>query len=274
MMGNDPENYRELIGVPIDRSRLKTNIIYHVMPLAGETEWVWRRHIQWLHEVRDDFNGKIVIGIVTPGLDDKYQYVPPDDVKRACDGMDAEFIEAPNDTSKGMRNGAGEGTLFLPMLGKIQTHDPDEIFLYGHCKGVTRPQPANEPPHLWAQAMFDTLFRNLNAVVNELDSYGATGPFMIVPDNNGHRRTFYNAQWHYSGTFFAMRSAELFSRKWTSLGVNYGCVEWYPQKFFMPDNQASCIFGFQPGNLYVGNLWSQRITPEFELWKRNRACGS
>ena len=30
----------------IDRQKVVTHILYHVMPLAGESEWIWRQHVQ------------------------------------------------------------------------------------------------------------------------------------------------------------------------------------------------------------------------------------
>ena len=87
-----------LIGVPIDRSKLQSHILYHVMPLSGDTEWVWRRHCNWLREVRHKFNGRLIVGIVTPGENDAWSYCPSEAVREALRGLDAEFIESPNDT--------------------------------------------------------------------------------------------------------------------------------------------------------------------------------
>jgi hypothetical protein len=261
-----------LIGQPINRDRLKSHILYHVMPLAGETEWVWRRHCQWLREVRPQYNGRLIIGIVTPGVGDMWQYLPPDAVKEELRGLDAEFIEAPNDTGKGNqrkieRRGAGEGVLYPQMLAKLQTSDPDEIAFYGHCKGVTRKGTTRDSAvHLWADAMHETLFRNHDAAVSALDTSGVCGPFRM---RGGYRDggPGIGSFWFFSGTFFAMRLVDVFRRNWHYLPSHYGCVEQWPRLNFDQNTQAACLFFDAVTNLYDESYWRNTVTPAFNKWK-------
>jgi len=266
-----------LVGKPIDRSRLVEHILYHVMPLAGDTEWVWRRHCDWLREVRGNFNGRLIVGIVTPGEMDAYQYLPPDAVYEALAGLDAEFIEAPNDTGgrknrKGVRQGIGEGVLFPLMLRQLQTSDPDQIAYYGHCKGVTRPQtPLDGAIHKWAEAMFETLFRNQWAVVEALDTAGVCGPFRM---RGGYRDggPGIGSKWFFSGTFFATRLADAFARNWSYLPRHYGCVEQWPRLNFDQATQSKCLFFDTVLNLYDEPYWQTTVTPRLEQWRAARVA--
>lgn len=263
-----------LIGKPIDRSRLTEHILYHVMPLAGDTEWVWRRHCDWLREVRGNFNGRLIVGIVTHGAGDTFNYLPPEAVYEALKDLDAEFITAPNDvsTKKGDK-GLGEGVLFPRMLGKLQTEDPDQIAYYGHCKGVTRTgQPLDGAIHRWAEAMFETLFRNQGSVVSALDSAGVCGPFRM-------RGGFADGQpglgsaWFFSGTFFATRLVDAFARNWSYMRKHYGCVEQWPRTNFDQFTQAKCLFFDAVHNLYNEDYWRDTVWPRVAKWRADRAAG-
>jgi hypothetical protein len=266
------EHHPPLIGVPINRDKLQSHILYHVMPLSGDTEWVWRRHCNWLREVRQNFNGRLIVGIVTPGQEDAWSYCPSEAVQEALAGLDAEFITAPNDTGTGRkrkhaRRGKGEGVLFPQMLAKLKTSDPDQIAFYGHCKGVTRPQtPLDSAIHLWADAMFECLFRNHEEAVNALDSHGVCGSFRM-PGGYADGGPGIGSNWFFSGTFFAMRLADVFSRNWQKVPTHYGCVEQWPRLNFQRDTQAACLFFDNVTNLYDDHYWKSEVTPAFQKWK-------
>lgn len=269
------ESRLPLIGIPIDREKLQSHIMYHIMPLSGDTEWVWRRHCDWLREVRHQFNGRLIVGIVTPGEQDAWSYCPQDAVVEALSGLDAEFIIAPNDTGnrknrKHARQGKGEGVLFPQMLGKLQTSDPNQVAFYGHCKGVTRPQtPLGSPIHLWAEAMFETVFRNHNAAVNALDTHGICGSFRM-PGGYRDGGPGIGSNPFFSGTFFAMRLVDVFVRNWQYLPTHYGCVEQWPRLNFEMQTQAACLFFDNVTNLYDDAYWRSEVTPAFEQWKQAR----
>lgn len=262
---------RGLVGRRIDREKLKSHIMYHVMPVTGECEWVWRRHIDWIHEVRPKFNGRVIIGIVTPGNGDQYSYAHPDEVIDSCKGLDAEFITAPNDVRGPARRGIGEGTLYPKMLEKLITSNPNEVAFYGHCKGVTRPGPIDSIPNLWAEAMFDTVFRNHDAAVEMLDTKGICGSFLM---RGGRRVGLPGVGPHYffSGTFFAMRLADVATRNWRHLPMHYGCVEQFPRLNFQIDTEAGCLFFDNVMNLYDETYWRSLVQPAVETWRRSNQC--
>ena len=264
-----------LIGQPINRERLQSHIMYHIMPLAGDTEWVWRRHCKWLREVRPQFNGRLIIGIVTPGAGDAWEYCSPEAVKEELQGLGAEFIEAPNDTGnaknrKRARQGIGEGVLFPKMLGALQTTDPDQVAFYGHCKGVSRPQASpDSASHIWAKAMFETVFRNHDAAVAALDTHGVCGSFRM-PGGYRDGGPGIGSNWFYSGTFFGIRLVDAFRRKWSYMPTHYGCVEQWPRLNFDKTTQSACLFFDDVNNLYDDAYWQATITPAFEKWKVDR----
>ena len=266
----DRKKFPPLIGKPIDKSQLKEHILYHVMPLSGDTEWVWRRHLDWLRDVRPRFNGRMIIGIVTHGRGDHYQYCHPSEVKTALAGLDAEFIEAPNDVQPGHRRGIGEGVLFPKMLERLRTSDPNQVFFYGHCKGVTRPGPVDSVPNRWAEAMFDTLFRAKDDATCLLDHFGACGPFLM---RGGFRPGLPGlGPWYFfSGTFFAMRLVDVFNRDWRERLAKfryYGCVEQFPRLLFQIDSEAACLFMDDTQNLYDESYWEAIVQPELEGWRQ------
>ena len=264
-----------LIGQPINRERLQSHIIYHIMPLAGDTEWVWRRHCKWLREVRPQFNGRLIIGIVTPGVGDAWEYCSPETVKEELKGLGAEFIEAPNDTGnaknrKRARQGIGEGVLFPRMLEALQTTDPDQVAFYGHCKGVSRPQATpDSASHIWAEAMFDTVFRNQTEAIAALDTHGVCGSFRM-PGGYRDGGPGIGSNWFYSGTFFGIRLVDAFRRKWEYMPTHYGCVEQWPRLNFDKTTQSACLFFDNVNNLYDEAYWQTTITPAFEKWKVDR----
>ncbi len=264
-----------LIGVPIDRNKLVSHILYHVMPVRGDTEWVWRQHFEWLREVRSQYNGRLIVGIVTPGPKDHWDYFPPAAVQAMLVGMDAEFITAPNDVvRKTERQGRGEGVLFPLMLEKLKTDDPNQVAFYGHCKGVSRKGVSRDkPPWLWAEAMFETLFRNHDAAVDALDTKGVAGPFRMrggLPLG----RAGIGPNWFYSGTFFAMRLVDVFRRNWSKLPNHYGNVEQWPRLNFALDTESACLFFDGVTNLYDEQYWPREITPALIKWRAERASGT
>ena len=264
-----------LIGQPINRDRLQSHIIYHIMPLAGDTEWVWRRHCKWLREIRPQYNGRLIVGIVTPGAGEAWEYCSPEAVKEELQGLGAEFIEAPNDTGnaknrKRVRQGIGEGVLFPKMLGALQTTDPDQVAFYGHCKGVSRPHATpDSASHIWAEAMFDTVFRNQTEAIAALDTHGVCGSFRM-PGGYRDGGPGIGSNWFYSGTFFGIRLVDAFRRKWEYMPTHYGCVEQWPRLNFDKTTQSACLFFDNVNNLYDDTYWQTTITPAFEKWKSER----
>ncbi len=258
-----------LVGQPIDPARRVSHIVFHVMPVAGDQEPIWRRYCRWLREVRPQFNGRMIIGVVTPGENDQWKYCPPEAVIDELKGLDAEFVVAPNQVGVHDRNGIGEGVLFPLMLEKLETTDPDHICFYGHCKGVTRPaRPRHAPPQWWGEVMFDTLFRNQAATVKTLDDHGVCGPFLM---RGGDHRPIglpgVSPDWFFSGTYFAMRLADVFARQWRYLPHNYGCVEQWPRHNFDLHTQAACLFQCDVDNLYDVPYWQNQIWPAYRQWQ-------
>ena len=249
-----------LVEVPINKNRLVTHIVYFVMPLAGVSKQLWRRQVGWIRDVRHEFNGRLLVGIATPNEADKIEreYVHSDIVKQSFVGLDAEFFIEKNDET------IGEGVLFLKMLEAIETRDPDEVFFYGHSKGVTK--PTKRAPQIWAEASFTTLFRNRDAVVSALDIAGVVGPF-LMPGGYPEKMPGVGPNWFFSGTFFAARSVDVFRRNWRELSRCYGCVELWPGENF-ERHEVACVFFDDVAGLYDEDYWDDVVTPAFERWKR------
>ena len=252
----------------IDRQQVVTHILYHVMPLAGDSEWIWRQHVQWLREVRPQFNGRLIVGIVTPGPGEPRNYSPLADVQRAFDGMDAEFVVMQNDYTKGKQKGRGEGITFPQMLAKINTTDPNHVFFYGHTKCVTRPEEKPDSAvHRWAKTIFDTTFRNRENVIDELDERAIVGSCRVRASKINRM-----AKWFYGGTFWACRCDQVFSRNWQKLTNSYGCVEMWVNGIFGAE-EGGCVILDDLANstlLYSPDFWNATGTPAFEQWQCDR----
>lgn len=254
-----------LLGFPIEPYRSTSHIIYHVMPLAGPSEWIWRQHVQWLREVRPQFNGRLVVGIVTKSPEDPWEYNTPEEVMQAFEGMGAEFIVEQNHFGKKIRTGRGEGVTFLKMLEKLETDDPNAIVYYGHTKGVTHPgEPVDSPVRNWTKISFDALFREQDIVHTALSSHGCVGSFRV----RGADRVKHPGGWHFSGTFFAVRAAEVFRRDWRKLKNHYGCVELWVNGVFK-EHESACVFFDNISHsrmLYQADFWKSTVKPRYLNW--------
>ncbi len=234
----------------------RRNLLFHIYPVAGTS--TWRRAVAGLRRRIDLFNGRRVVAIVTgPGLD------PPEAVQAAFGDAVAEWIVLPNDP------GLREVVTFVPLLQRVQSRDPNEASFYGHAKGVTRPQNPGATIGRWAQLCYETCLDYWPHVERTLQRHPVAGPFKNVGYGfQGSRST-----WHYSGTFFWFRHAELFARDWPRIDRRWWGTESYLGLHFASE-EAGCLFhaGVCPTlDLYSAGYLRGRVLPDYERWKKEHA---
>jgi hypothetical protein len=193
----------------------------HLWPIEGH----WEHHVDKWNDLADKITGKCIVGIAEcTGCGTS----PTSEVAARLSSR-FETFTVPNTKS-------GENPTFEELLRRMPTGDND-VFLYAHGKGVkpaTRVSPAVKQ---WVRIMYETVIFNHREIVRRFaqgyrtfGSLRAFGPYPLRPKYN----------WHYAGTFFAIRSKYLPGTHAVKAG--YGGVEAWPGNYFQP-NMAWCEFG-------------------------------
>ncbi len=242
------------------------HLLFHMMPLSGDHEWCWKKHVKNICDSLEQFNGKRIISIATPGTSDRKPYSCPDDVIKEFDKYDAKNIEFLFFRNKKAHR---EVVSFVPMLTKVQSTNPEEVVFYGHCKGITH--PVDSMCHVWSDAMYETVFNNWSQVKVALEHFGTAGSFKTY----GQFTTRGNHRWHYSGTFYWFRSASVFIRNWSRVDQFFYGVESWPGLLFRPQ-EAACLFWEVPWNTRIGPMYNMpRSQHESRLnkWRHDKLAG-
>jgi len=242
------------------------HLLFHIMPLAGEHEWCWKKHVKNICDSLSQFNGKRIVSIATPGGGDRKPYSCPDDVIKEFElhgATDIDFMLFRN--KKSLR----EVVSFLPMLQKVQSLNPSEVVFYGHCKGITHKQ--DSMCHVWSDAMYETVLNNWQQVELALQHYGIAGSFKSY----GEFKRKNNHRWHYSGTFYWFRSASAFARNWQDVEQFFFGVESWPGLLFKPQ-EAACLFWDIPHTLPIGvmyNMCQSKHEARMQEWRHSKLEG-
>lgn len=225
------------------------HLIYHIWPHMRSTNWAW--NIQQLLRRIELFDGVRSIGVVT------------DPETASLADVQAEFgdtridhwFETPNQhligepgqvmSDDGASALLGEGLSFLPLLQTLPRGENDVTF-YGHAKGSRY-----SDGHIvlrWADMLYRTNLDHWSKVYEALISFPMCGSFKRYEDFDLKR----NWHWHYSGTFFWFRNADVFaSRDWPRLHpAMYGQVEAWPAGMFQ-STETACLFGDAAHHLYL-----------------------
>jgi hypothetical protein len=208
---------------------MRRNLIYHISPYAN-----YRWNLEQLKRRWKVFNGSKVIAIVVGAGRDKqggeFIFESPEKVKELLP-KDVEYLILPNNPN------IRETATLLPLLKSISSTEKNSITFYGHTKGVTR---GNHPGvKLWTELMYRFCLDHYIKVEQLLEFYFTVGCFKRYGQfKNLDQRSF----WHYSGTFFWFKNAELFSRDWQDVPqTKYGTESYLSIHF--KNEEAACIFG-------------------------------
>lgn len=238
--------------LPFDPSRpIVRHLAYHCMPWAGKGSW--QANLDQLLKRIHLFNGRRRMAIVTsPECD------PPAMVQAFLAGHNFEFIVTPNNP------GRREVQTFLDLMSPLSSTDHNETIFYAHAKGV-RHAPVTDTSttvHRWAQVQYAVCLDDWETVQRLLVNHAFAGAFKRY----GQFRTKENHRWHYSGTFFWIRSARVFNRPWQKLDQRFFGVESWPG-MMSPASHGACVFGDHAGDLYKPEYWNQVVSADFARWQ-------
>ncbi len=233
----------------------KRNLIMHVWPISGNG--VWQQNAALIRRHRDLFTGKRVIAITRNAYGSLLRVDPPDVVREAFgDGFD--FIEFDNDPR------LREVVSFVPLLERVESQNNREATFFCHAKGVTHKPDDGSTIARWTQTMFDVLldWPRVKLALNRHSIVGSFRRFM----------RFGGSLWHFSGSFYWFRNADVFARHWRRIDRTWFGVESWPGKLFA-SREAECLVGDRCGDLYQPETWTG-LEPELQLWKQSRSLTS
>lgn len=207
---------------------MKRNLLYSCCAQNWTEEW--KLNIEKLNNYADRFNGRKIVFIKTgEGLVDATEV----EAKFVL-GPATEFVRWPNDTT--LREVSG----FIEGFEKLESLDPNEVTFFAHTKGTSYSNLFTIAAlRKWRNTMYKECLDNIARVEAALLKYACAGCFRVdcyVPPLP------IDAKWHFSGTFFWVNHAKLFSHPdWRIVHKTRWGAEGYLGKLF-PLEQSFCFF--------------------------------
>ena len=249
------------------------HLLYFVYPVAGNS--VWQCNADQLLERIALFNGRRVVAVARQhglvhhrrerrGQRPPHTVDPPERVIEYMAGHDIEFVVIDNDGR------LGEVAAFEPLWSRVAGYaGPRDATFYGHAKGVTRPVNPGVSVHPWASMLYAANLDYWPVVEDLLSRHPVVGAMKTV----GIARS-YSGGWHYSGTFFWFRNADVFARDWRRIDRVYGGIESWPGVQFSKD-ESGCIFWQEAIRALVTGYDFPRlrgVLAEFRQWAELNAA--
>lgn len=229
-----PETAKTITGDP------SRNLIYHLWPKIGNSSWQWN-----LDELKSRiglFDGVRSIAVVTDDATDS-----ANDVREYMSDVRIDnWIELPNNAK------IREGQTFFQLMETLP-RDGNSVTFYGHGKGVRH--HAGSLTKRWAAMQYEVCLDDYESVRRGLGSFPMVGAFKRY----GQFKFVGNHQWHYSGTNYWFRNADVFLRNWRRLQAGFFAgVEAWPANIFEA-HETGCLFGDDVRDLYQ--------EPELAKWE-------
>lgn len=226
------------------------HLLMHIWPVRGNG--VWQANVDQLKARLGLFNGQRVIAVAVDNRTDCLQAVQSHFGNHRID----QWIEVPN-------NSQLREVLTWPLLWERIRPSADSAVFYCHAKGVSRPVNRGVTIHRWVQMLWSGNLDYWPTVEGVLCSHPIAGCFKKVGNGfNGSR-----SSWHYSGTFYWVRSSDLHQR-WQHIDRQWWGTEAWPGLHWRPE-EAGVLFGdgYVPSlDLYSMSVL-ERMEVEFEQWK-------
>lgn len=245
------------------------HLLFHLWPKKS-TLGVWQRNLDQLKQRWPLFTGKRVIAVATSS--DSATLEAVQDYMR---GYECEWVHVVNDPN------LREVKTFVPLFERVES-EPGYTF-YAQGKGATKPINRGVTIHAWTAAMYEVLLDYWPLVQETLSQKSIVGIF------KKHKLGCFGgsrSDWHYSGSFFWFKNAELFGRRprlpnvinrqavnesswdWRSVEPVWFGIESYPSMMFAPD-EAACLFHCwqKEFSLYRLGFW-QRVERELAEWRK------
>ena len=250
------------------------HLAYHIYPVSNG---VWRWNVDQLRRRLHLFDGKRVVAVVTdpaegrkPDPDgqfapDRGRFIPGcdsfEEVVKAF-GEDAErveFIHLENDPH------LREVATLVPMLERMP-NGPRDVLLYAQAKGTTR--GAGHVAHRWTEILYEVYLDYWPIVARLLEDHPLAGAFK--KRGNGWHPDHHRSDWHYSGSWFWVRTADLFNTEWRNPDQGWTGIEPYPSQRFDIDDAPSIFIDttVPKANLYSKGFWKRIAEPQLVKWKQ------
>jgi hypothetical protein len=222
---------------------MRKHLLYHVYP--KRSSGTWQACLDLLLSRIDLFDGRRVVAVATDSLTDS-----ADAVRDYLSGLERlTVLEQPND----------------PMVREVATHaalwgtlkDEDGVAFYGHAKGVTRPPGAHSTAWRWYSLALAACLDHPRLVDALLTRFPAVGSLLKV----GKCFPGSESAWHYSGSFYWLRLADVFRSDWERIDRDYSGIESWPS-LHVRVGEAASVFGRLPA--VELNLYDSRILAKFE----------
>ena len=226
------------------------HLTFHVFPTQHQDSWQW--NLRQLAARWSLFNGRKVLGLAI----ERGKTVQPGQVIDYAASLGMHFdavIERHN--SRILR----EVVTWRPMLEAlgITSMGSREVVFSAHAKGV-RHTVREDHIEAWARLMYRSCLDNFAAVEPLLLSHVFAGSFKRY--NNF--RTPGNHVWHYSGTFYWWRPAEVAKRNWQKVDHKFYGTESWPGHQAARD-EAVCLFLDDCADLYDREYWRAEVWPRW-----------
>lgn len=239
------------------------HLLFHLWPSRSNDNWRW--HLEQLRQRQHLFNGRRICALMVddPQSDAPPQAEPASLVRELAGDLFDEVIELVNDPTR------REVASFEPLFSRVQSLDPSEVILYAQGKGAGR--TAHKTVRRWTEGLYRLYCDHWPLVQKLLRDKPLAGAFKKVGQCWKPEESL--STWHYSGSWFWVRSADLFARKdWRRIDQFWGGIEPYPSLHFDAEDAAT-IFWEAPGpnvNLYELNYWDGVIQPALDAWLAER----
>lgn len=222
---------------------VKKNLLCHCWPNGNN----WRKHVEYLRPVADQFERKIMGVAVGPGTADLSE------VKQEF-GPDWEYLEFANNPK------LREVLTYREMIQLVESIDENEVTFCIHTKGAQDRTARQNHINWWIRAMYETVVYNWETVLSEFEQgFAIAGSFRRF---GAHFRTRYG--WHYSGTFYAFRNAAAFSDGIPEYDERWWGTESWPGHHFSKI-ESTCLFGDHCGDLYKPNAELEQNLIDWKL---------
>jgi hypothetical protein len=232
------------------------HLTFHLWPTTKHDAWQW--NLIELSKRWPLFNGKKIIAIATDA-----KTISSDVVLRFCEEIgiqwDHVIIQQNNSSIR-------EVATWIPMLTHLapESAGPNEVVFACHGKGV-RHEAREEHIKAWAEVMYQSCLDYWPLVEQQLRSRLATGSFRKFGGFNTKCRNF-----HFSGTFFWWRLAEMGKRDWKKVEQKYwGTENWISCQAMA--SETDVLFHDKCVSLYEYKYWKETIWPAWEIWKQDNA---
>lgn len=240
---------------PVGFTSPTRHLTFHLWPVRGYGAWQW--NCDRLLERAELFNGRRIVAIAVDGDTD-----PAEAVQEYLRGFTDEFIVVRNEPK------LREAVTWLTMLRMLEQHKTDQDVTFS-CHGKCVRHHVSEENARgrstifeWTKAMYETLLSDVDEVEALLSTHAMAGSFRryMVPQRNGW------SPWHYSGTFYWWRNADVYARNWEFITQKFFGTEAWPGWLFRPE-EVAVVVGDEVGDLYDMNYWTSAIVPQLEKWR-------